>query len=143
MWIPIGSMFSIVQIITTLSFLSRNSSSSYSFQPIKALSIITSWIGDTSKPRVNSSSNWSSVCTKDAPSPPSVYEALITKGKPNFCAISFPFRYELAVACGAMPIPIFSINLRNFSLSSVIFMASISTPINFTSKSFQIPFSSA
>ena len=41
-WIPIGSIFSMVQIITTLSFLSRSNSNSYSFHPIKALSIITS-----------------------------------------------------------------------------------------------------
>ena len=32
-WMPIGSRFSIEQMMTTLSFLSRITSSSYSFQP--------------------------------------------------------------------------------------------------------------
>ena len=70
-------------------------------------------------------------------------EERIHNGKPNFCAISFPFKNEFAVACGAIGTPIFSIKFLNCSRSSVMLMASISTPINFTPKSFQIPFSSA
>ena len=65
------------------------------------------------------------------------------RGKPNSCAISFPFRKEVAVACGAIPTPILSINSLNFSLSSVMLMALISTPIKRTLCSSQIPFSSA
>ena len=60
-WMPIGSIFSMVQIITTLSFLSRSSSSSYSFHPIIALSIITSCMGEISKPCDSSSSKSSSL----------------------------------------------------------------------------------
>ena len=37
MWTPIGSMFSIEQMMTTLSFLSRITSSSNSFQPMTRL----------------------------------------------------------------------------------------------------------
>ena len=142
-WIPIGSMFSMVHIITTLSFLSRSNSNSYSFHPIRALSIITSWIGETSKPRVNNSSKSSGLWTKEAPAPPNVYEALITSGNPNCWAISWPFKNELAVNCGAISIPISVISSLNCSRSSVICIASISTPINWTLKSSQIPFSAA
>ena len=142
-WIPIGSMFSMVQIITTLSLLSLSNSNSYSFQPIMALSIITSWMGDISSPRVKASSNSSSLYTIDAPAPPKVKDALIHRGNPNSWAISFPLRYEVAVSCGAIPTPISSIRLRNFSRSSVILIASIFTPMMSTSKSSHIPFSSA
>ncbi len=142
-WIPIGSIFSMEQIITTLSFLSLNNSNSYSFQPIIALSIMTSWIGEISRPLRSNLSKSSSSYTIAAPAPPNVYEALIHKGKPNSWAISFPFKNEVAVAWGAIPTPISPINSLNFSRSSVILMASISTPINFTSWSSHIPFSSA
>ena len=142
-WMPIGSMFSMAQMMTTLSFLSRSSSSSYSFQPIKALSIMTSWIGDASSPRLSISSKSSGLWIIPAPAPPSVKEALMTKGKPNSCAISFPFRKEVAAAWGGMPTPIFFIKSRNLSRFSVMWMASISTPTTSISKSAQTPFSPA
>ena len=91
-------MFSIEQIITTLSFLSLNNSNSYSFQPIIALSIITSCIGDASKPKLSKWSKSSALYTIEAPAPPKVYEERITNGKPNSCAISFPFKKDVAVA---------------------------------------------
>ena len=82
--IPIGSIFSIEQMMTTLSLASLSNSSSYSFHPISALSIITSCIGEVSNPLVSNSSKSFSSYTKDAPVPPNVNEALITRGKPNF-----------------------------------------------------------
>ena len=130
-------------IITTLSFASLKSSNSYSFHPINALSIMTSWIGEVSNPLVNSSSKSFSSYTKEAPVPPRVNDALITRGNPNFWAISFPLRYEVAVAWGAIGIPMSNIKFLNCSLSSVILIAFISTPIIFTSKSSHIPLSSA
>ena len=60
------------QIITTLLLESLKSSNSYSFQPIKALSIITSWMGEISRPLVNNSSKSSSLYTIEAPAPPKV-----------------------------------------------------------------------
>ena len=142
-WIPIGSIFSIEQIITTLSFLSLNNSSSYSFQPSKALSINTSWIGDASNPLVSNSSKFSELWTKEAPVPPRVNEGLITNGNPKFWAISFPFKKEFAVSAGATGISIFLRSSLNLCLSSVMLIASMSTPIISTLKSSQIPFSSA
>ena len=89
-WIPIGSKFSIEQIIITLSLSSLKSSNSYSFQPKTALSIKTSWIGDACNPFESKSSNSSFVWTNEAPVPPSVNEGLITNGKPNSWAIALP-----------------------------------------------------
>ena len=49
-WTPIGSKFSIEQMMTTLSAWSRITSSSYSFQPMTDSSISTSWIGRQLEP---------------------------------------------------------------------------------------------
>ena len=49
-WTPIGSTFSMLQTITTLSLLSRITSNSYSFQPIIDSSRSTSVVGLCRKP---------------------------------------------------------------------------------------------
>ena len=126
-----------------LSFLSRSSSSSYSFQPSNALSIITSWIGEISKPRLSAVSNSSSVCTNVAPAPPSVNEARTQSGKPNCWAVSLPRKNDFAILEGAIGISMVSISARNSSRSSVILIASISTPIISTLCSLQTPCLSA
>ena len=109
-----------------MSLLSLNSSNSYSFQPIKALSIRTSCIGEDSNPLVKSSLNFSSSYTIEAPVPPRVKDGRITSGNPNFWAISFPLKKEAALSAGATGIPISFNRSLNFSLSSVILIASMS-----------------
>lgn len=54
---PIGSKFSMEQTMMQLSFLSRTTSISYSFQPISDSSISSSLVGDRSRPRAQISSN--------------------------------------------------------------------------------------
>ncbi len=49
-WTPIGSRFSMEQMMTTLSALSRITSSSYSFQPITDSSTSTSVVGESVEP---------------------------------------------------------------------------------------------
>ena len=71
-WMPIGSKFSMEHTMVTLPLLSRSNSSSNSFQPNKALSIMTSWMGLRCKPRVSFSSNASLSYTTAAPAPPRV-----------------------------------------------------------------------
>ena len=141
--IPIGSRFSIEQIIITLSLSSLRSSSSYSFQPRTALSINTSWIGEACKPFDNNFSKSSLLWTKDAPEPPNVNEGLITRGKPSSWAIALPSKNDVAIFAGATGISISCINFLNCSLSSVISIALISTPIIFTLYFSQMPFSFA
>ena len=68
-------------------------------------------------------------------------DGLITNGKPNLCAISLPFKNEEALSAGATGISILFNNVLNFSRSSVISIASISTPIMSTECLDQISFS--
>ena len=140
---PIGSKFSTVQMITTLSFWSRNNSSSYSFHPSTAFSTSTSCIGEAFKPLSSAASKSSLVCTNPPPVPPSVNEGLITSGNPISCANSFPSKKLLATRLGATAIPILTINCLNFSRSSAVSMAATSTPIMRTLYLFHMPISSA
>lgn len=77
---PMGSKFSMEQTTTTLSCLSRISSSSYSFQPRMDSSRRTSVVGESVRPwpamRRNSSSSWA----KPEPAPPMVKEGRTTTG---------------------------------------------------------------
>ena len=77
---PIGSKFSIEQTMMQLSFLSRTTSISYSFQPSKDSSISNSLVGDKSKPRRQISSNSSRLYAIPPPVPPMVNDGRITVG---------------------------------------------------------------
>ena len=69
---PIASMFSIEQTMTTLSALSRTTSSSYSFQPSTDSSIRISVTGEYSRPRLAMVSNSCMLKANPPPVPPSV-----------------------------------------------------------------------
>jgi hypothetical protein len=56
-WTPMGSKFSMLQTITTLSFRSRITSSSYSFQPRIDSSTRMVWVGERSIARRARASN--------------------------------------------------------------------------------------
>ncbi len=56
-WTPIGSKFSMEQMMTTLSFLSRITSSSYSFHPMIDSSQRIVWVGLSVRARRASGSN--------------------------------------------------------------------------------------
>ncbi len=79
-WTPIGSKFSMEQTTTTLSLVSRISSSSYSFQPRMDSSRSTSVVGESVRPwpamRRSSSSSWA----KPEPAPPMVKDGRTTTG---------------------------------------------------------------
>ena len=77
---PIGSMFSIEQTTTTLSWRSRISSSSNSFQPRIDSSSSTSVTGLASRPAPAISRSSSSLAAMPEPDPPSVYDGRTTTG---------------------------------------------------------------
>ena len=79
---PMGSTFSIEQMMTTLSFLSRITSSSNSFQPIRDCSISTSCVRESCSPSPTIRSNSSGVRATPPPVPPSVKLGRTTLGKP-------------------------------------------------------------
>ena len=56
-WMPMGSKFSMEQMTTKLSALSRITSSSYSFHPMTDSSMRIWWVGLRSSPRSTTSSN--------------------------------------------------------------------------------------
>src|SRR5690606_32696396 len=80
---PMASKFSIVQTIIQLSFLSRTTSVSYSFQPISDSSISSSLVGDNSIPRVQISTNSSLLYATPPPVPPIVNDGRIMQGNPT------------------------------------------------------------
>ena len=140
---PIGSKFSTVHIITTLSAWSLNNSNSYSFHPKTAFSTNTSCIGEAFNPFSNAASNSLASCTNPPPVPPKVNDGRITNGNPITCANSFPSKKLFATRLGATAIPIFTINCLNCSLSSAKSIAATSTPIMRQLYCFHNPISSA
>ncbi len=129
-------------MITTLSLLSRSNSSSYSFQPNTAFSTSTSCMGLAVSARFSASSNSSFLKTMPPPVPPNVNDGRSTNGKPISCANSFPSKNELAIFASQTGMPISIIHNRNFSRSSALSIALMSTPINSTPNFSQIPNSS-
>ena len=126
---PIGSKFSMEQIITTLSFLSRITSSSYSFQPIMDSSIRISEIMLDSRPRRAISSNSSGVYTVPAPVPPRVKEGRIISGKPILAEIFLASFMSRAKPLLGRSRPIFCIACLKSFLSSAFLIALRSAPI--------------
>ncbi len=77
---PIGSRFSMVQTITTLSAPSRMTSSSYSFQPSTERSMSTCDVGDSARPRLTIASYSARVYATPPPEPPSVNDGRMIAG---------------------------------------------------------------
>jgi hypothetical protein len=86
---PIGSRFSMEQMMTTLSFRSRITSSSYSFHPMIDSSQRIVWVGESwSARRAKASNSWTLKATPP-PSPPSVKDGRMMTGYPISSAIAF------------------------------------------------------
>ncbi len=131
-WTPIGSKFSIEQTITTLSFLSRITSSSYSFHPATDFSTRTCETGENSNPLVTISINSSLLKATPPPIPPSVKLGLTTSGNLSLLLISRASLALWAYPLGGTLRLIFFMALLNFSLSSALFITSTLAPINST-----------
>ena len=121
---PIGSRFSIEHTMTTLSFLSRTTSSSNSFQPRRLSSIRHEWVGDKKSARESFSVNSASVFTNPPPSPPRVNEGRSTAGRPISWMIFLPSSSEVATKDRALCTPIESMVRLKVSRSSARWMTS-------------------
>ena len=77
---PIGSRFSMEQIIMQLSLESRTTSISYSFQPSKDSSIRSSFVGDASSPLSHIAINSSRLYAIPPPLPPIVNDGRMIAG---------------------------------------------------------------
>ena len=69
-WTPMGSTFSMPQMMMQLSALSRTTSSSYSFHPAIDRSTKISLIGDAANPVTAMARNASSLSAMPVPAPP-------------------------------------------------------------------------
>ncbi len=141
--IPMGSRFSMEQIITTLSFKSLITSSSNSFHPSTDCSINISCLGLTERPHSTYSSNSSMLYATLPPVPPSVNDGLIIAGKPILSTDSFASSNEFIYTLSGRTRPILFMASLNSFLSSAIFMAFNFAPISSTPYLSSIPFSAS
>ena len=98
-------MFSIEHTITTLSALSRITSSSNSPQPITDSSSSTWPIGETSMPRATMRSNSSGLRAIPPPRPPSVKAGRTTHGRPRSASASLAWSSVVAITLLGMRKP--------------------------------------
>ena len=126
---PIGSRFSMEHTITTLSLLSRITSSSYSFQPNTDSSSITCPIKLASNPALDIFSSSSGLYATPPPVPPRVKLGRTIIGNPISSAMAATLTISVAMPLFGMRSPILSIALRKRFLSSAFFMDSMDAPI--------------
>ena len=129
---PMGSRFSMEQTMMQLSFLSRTTSISYSFQPSSDSSISSSLVGERSRPRIQISSKSSGFQAMPPPVPPSVKDGRIMQGKPSCACTCLASSSECAMALRGVSRPMDCIALSNSCLSSALSIASLLAPISST-----------
>ena len=142
-WTPMGSRFSMLQMITTLSFRSRITSSSYSFQPRSDCSTRTWFVRDALRPAETIVLSSSMLYAIPPPVPPSVKAGRMITGKPRMIS-SWIWRASSSVSAvpeAAIPRPRRSIACLNSSRSSATLIASSFAPISSIPSSSRIPFS--
>ena len=121
---PIGSTFSIEQTTTTLSALSRMTSSSNSPQPSTDSSISTCPIGDAARPPATIRSKSASVRAIPPPRPPSVNAGRMISGSPNASSATRAWNRSVAIVLRAVRRPASCIVASNSSRSSARQIAS-------------------
>ena len=136
---PIGSTFSIEQMMMQLSARSRTTSISYSFQPKTLSSISTSVAGDASRPDSTMARNSSRLYATPPPVPPIVKDGRIMVGRPTFSSPSRASSIVWAIAERGLSSPMRSIASRNSKRSSAMLMASRSAPISCTPYFSSVP----
>ena len=141
-WTPIGSRFSMLQTITTLSARSRITSSSNSFQPSRDCSIRIWETGLASSPLLQIAANSSGLYAMPPPLPPRVKAGLMMRGKLPIAAptASDSSRVE-AIPDGHTCTPMRSMACLNSRRSSAFWIALRSAPISSTPKRSSVPFS--
>ena len=123
-WMPMGSRFSMEQMITTLSLRSRMISSSYSFQPITDSSMRISLILLHWSPYCACRAKSCSEYTMPPPVPPRVKLGLMMSGKPMLRAISHASSMLYASALFGRSMWMCCIAFLNSLRSSAFFIAS-------------------
>ena len=129
---PIGSIFSMLQTMTTLSFRSRITSSSYSFQPMIDSSRRTSEVGLCLNPAPAICSSSARLKAIPDPKPPIVKEGRTTTGKPKISTASMTSSIVWQMSdCADSPPTLATISLKSSRFSPRL-IASTSAPIRRT-----------
>ena len=129
---PIGSMFSIEQMMMALSARSRTTSSSNSFQPSRDSSISTWPLGEASRPPRTTRSNSAASCAMPPPVPPRVKAGRMMAGRPTSRSAWRASSMPVAMPERGLSRPIRSIAARNSARSSAVAMALRSAPMSCT-----------
>ena len=127
---PIGSRFSIEQMITQLSARSRMTSSSYSFHPAIDRSMRISLTGLAWRPSPAIRSNSAGVLAMPVPLPPRMKAGRMTTGRPMAAMTAWASSIEWATPEGGTSSPIPCIATLKASRSSAVWMASALAPIS-------------
>ena len=127
---PIGSKFSIEQMMTQLSAVSRMTSSSYSFQPAILFSIKISLIGLASRPFEANCANSSAVFAIPVPRPPKMYAGRMIAGRPMVLMTSRASSMLWAMPLSGTFKPISIMAFLNFSRSSAVEIDSALAPMS-------------
>ena len=127
---PIGSKFSIEQMMTQLSAVSRMTSSSYSFHPAILFSIKISRIGLASRPFAAKSANSSAVFAIPVPRPPKMYAGRMMAGRPMVLMTSRASSIEWAIPLSGTLRPISIMAFLNLSRSSAVEIDSALAPMS-------------
>ena len=118
--------------MTTLSFLSRITSSSNSFHPMTEASIRTWWTGLVFKPHWTCSWNSFRLYAMLPPVPPRVNEGRMMAGKSTRSMIASASSIDLAYPLSGTSRPILVMASLNRSRSSAFLMVSSVAPISCT-----------
>ena len=127
-WTPIGSTFSMLQIVMQVSAPSRITSYSTSFQPSSDSSTSTCWMGLAASPRRISASKSASLRATPPPVPPRVYAGRITAGRPISSRTASASSRECTARLRGVGSPIFSSIALNSCRSSAHWIASRDVP---------------
>ncbi len=138
-WMPMGSMFSMQQMITALSARSRITSYSNSFQPSMDCSISTCPTGLASRPRRTTAWNSSALRAMPAPLPPRVKLGRTIAGSPMRSSTRRASSGEPARALSGTSSPISSMACLNSSRCSAWRMTCTLAPIAFHPEALQHP----
>ena len=127
---PMGSKFSMEQTMTALPALSRMTSISNSFQPIKDSSIRISLLREASRPSLAISRSSFSLCAMPPPVPPKVKAGLMMRGQvPIFLATALASSRSWAQSLFGMSRPSSAMACLKRSRSSARSIALSSAPI--------------
>ena len=125
-----GSKFSMEQMITQLSAVSRITSSSYSFQPAILCSIKISLIGLACNPFDANLTNSSCVAAIPVPRPPKIYAGRIIAGSPITLMTSKDSSSVCAIPLAGTLSPISIIASLNLPRSSAVEIDSALAPMS-------------